>query len=116
MGGPEIAAGQLVSLVTFLADHPNAEIRILPLSHAALPAMLGYFTIFDLGDEENAVLYREGPLLDEIVQDPAVITRHRAVFEKAWAHSYSSEYTVHMLQTRAETMMESLDKSQDLAW
>jgi hypothetical protein len=48
----------------------------------AVYALIGAFTIIDLGEEENAVLYREGSVTDEIIHTPDVVRRHRMRFEQ----------------------------------
>jgi len=51
---------------------------------AGAAALTGPFTVFDLGDEENAVLYRESAFGDDIAHTSATVQYHRQVFEKLW--------------------------------
>lgn len=109
VGGAGIMAGQLRELVS-LSRAGRVVIRIVPFTEAAPIAMLGPFTILDIGEEENAVLYRESHLLDEIVHSRANIDRHRRIFEQLWTASYTEEESVRLIEARAATMLSSLDK------
>lgn len=109
VGGAGIMAGQLRELVA-LSQAGKVVIRIVPFTEAAPIAMLGPFTILDIGDEENAVLYRESHLLDEIVHSRSNIDRHRRIFEQLWAASYTEEESVRLIEARAAALISSLDR------
>jgi transcriptional regulator with XRE-family HTH domain len=85
VGGPGVMADELRN-VTAIGRASQANVRVLPLARSA-KSMLGGFTIFDLGDEENAILYRESAWGDEIVQSPEEMSRHRQIFEQMWGQS-----------------------------
>lgn len=109
VGGARVMAGQLGELVS-LARAGKVVIRVVPFAEAAPIAMLGPFTILDIGDEENAVLYRESHLIDEVVHARANIDRHRKIFEQLWAASYTEEESARLIEARAATMISSLDQ------
>ncbi|MCW6006126.1 helix-turn-helix domain-containing protein [Micromonospora sp. CPCC 205371] len=109
VGGARTMAGQLRELVS-LTRAGRVVIRVVPFAEAAPIAMLGPFTILDIGDEENAVLYRESHLLDEIVHARANIDRHRRIFEQLWTASYTEEESARLIEARAATMISSLDQ------
>jgi hypothetical protein len=66
------------------AKSPKVKIRIFPFSEPAPLATLHHFVVLDLGDEENAIVYREGQLSDYIEQSPVTIEIYRRRFEKLW--------------------------------
>lgn len=109
VGGPEVMAEQLRQLLN-LMHQDNIKVRILPSAEAAIMAMLGPFTIFDFGDEENAVLYREGVLIDEVVHATAVISRHRRYFEQIWETSLTEGASARLIEARAAVMASSVDR------
>jgi transcriptional regulator with XRE-family HTH domain len=107
-GGPQAMAEQLEH-VRSTGDMPHVIIRVLPLARSAM-SMLGAFTILDLGDEENAVLYRESALGDEIVHASDHIGRHRRIFEQMWEESLSAEASGHLIAARAAEALVSHDR------
>ncbi len=96
VGGPEVMAGELRhALASSRAD--RAIIRVLPLARSAM-SMLGAFTIFDLGDEENAVLYRESAWGDEIVHSSDEIGLHRQTFDQMWHECLSQTASQRLIE------------------
>lgn len=84
--------------------------RVVPLVAAAQLAMLNEFIIIDLGDEdENAVLYREAQLEDQIDESPEMVRLYRGRFERMWNAALSEEATVRRIEARAAAMISSLD-------
>jgi transcriptional regulator with XRE-family HTH domain len=108
VGGSQVMADQLREVLALISE-PNITIRVMPFSEGAFTATLGPFTIFDLGDEENAILYRESVLGDEISHNPADVQRRRDVFEKMWKISLSVEASVRLIEARAAAMLSALD-------
>jgi transcriptional regulator with XRE-family HTH domain len=95
VGGPDVMAEQLRSLIA-TSRTPQAIVRVLPLARSAM-SMLGAFTVFDLGDEENAVLYRESAWGDEIVHSSDEIGLHRQIFEQMWDESLSQTESLRLV-------------------
>jgi transcriptional regulator with XRE-family HTH domain len=110
VGGPTVMADQLNEVLR-MAESPRITVRIVPFAEAAPLALLGPFTIFNLGDEEDAVLYRETTWLDEIVHTREVIRRHRHVFEQLWEKSLSAEASDRLIRAHAATMLASMDRA-----
>jgi transcriptional regulator with XRE-family HTH domain len=108
VGGEQVMAGQLQGLLS-LAKHSNVRVRVVPFAKAALIAPLGPFSILDLGDEEDAVLYREARLVDEVIHVPERIRRHRVAFEQLWGDSLNEEASARLIEARAAVMLSSLD-------
>jgi transcriptional regulator with XRE-family HTH domain len=109
VGGPGIMAEQLQA-VHDVVSKPDIAVRVVPLVDAARMAMIGPFTIFDLGDEENAVLYRESPLGDEMSHAPETIRRFRRIFEQMWEQSMTNDASVRLIDARAAVMRSALDR------
>ena len=109
VGGPKVMVEQLEHLLD-LMKNPKIMIRVVPFTEGAAIAMLGAFTIMDLGDEENAVLYRESNILDEVVHTTGVIARHRRIFEQLWAASLSEGASMRLIEAHAAAMRTLLDR------
>jgi transcriptional regulator with XRE-family HTH domain len=107
IGGPMVAGRQLLDLLT-VVDKKRLIVRVLRFADAAHLAMLGQFTILDLGDEENAVLYRETIPSDEIHSD-ARVGRYRQRFEQMWTKAMSPEASARLIRARAATMLSAAD-------
>jgi hypothetical protein len=108
IGGSEVMAEQLHELLTF-ARRPNVMMRILSLVDGAKMAMAGSFVIFDVGDEENAVLYRETALGDEIYHSWEKVKRLRDLFEQMWEQALSEDASARVIEARAAVLLSSLD-------
>jgi transcriptional regulator with XRE-family HTH domain len=118
VGGAEIMKEQLEHLLT-ANERPNVIVRVLPLADGA-DSMYGSFTIMDLGDEENAILYLEGIykeaiLGDEILHTPDVVRRHRRRFETMWEQSLTPEATIRSIEARRAVMRASMDRDDPTA-
>jgi transcriptional regulator with XRE-family HTH domain len=114
IGGPEIFSAQLRELQR-LSREGLALIRMVPFE---VDAALSNNAAFDLlylsedGNDEDAVLYREIGLTDEIVEDVEMATRHRARYEKLWHASLDESDTIAFIQRRLDTMNTAPGKHQ----
>jgi transcriptional regulator with XRE-family HTH domain len=111
VGGAKVMADQLEELATFM-HHPHVTVRVVPLADAGPATMIGAFTVFDLGDEENAILYRETPLTDDIVHSSEIVQRYRTMFEQMWEVSLSEEASARRITAQAANLISSLDRRQ----
>jgi len=109
IGGPKVMAEQLEELAGFV-ENPNVMVRVVPLADAGLATMIGAFTVFDLGDEENAILYREAPLTDDINHTSEMVQRYRNMFEQMWDVSLSEDASARRIRARAANLLASLDR------
>jgi transcriptional regulator with XRE-family HTH domain len=110
MGGAKVMAGQLQQLLAF-TRYPHIVLRVVPFAAAASLATLGMFTILDLGDEENAVLYRESSITDEINHSVDVIGRHRKGFDRLWDSCLSEQASARQIEARSAALLASLDRA-----
>ncbi|MEN3304315.1 MAG: hypothetical protein V7603_517 [Micromonosporaceae bacterium] len=104
VGGRAVMGEQLSELLKIMAD-TAILVRIVPFAAAASIALLGPFSIFDLGAEENAVLYRESHTADEIVHARRLIGRHREVFERLWPEALDDAASAGLIKKRADAML-----------
>jgi hypothetical protein len=109
VGGPEVMVEQLQSLLDQIR-RGAVMMRVLPMPQGGISAMDGSFTIFDLGDEENAVLYRESAGGDEIVHVSDTIVRRRGIFEALWNQSLNTTASNRLIEARIADMLWQLDR------
>jgi transcriptional regulator with XRE-family HTH domain len=109
VGGVAVMAEQLRRLLVIM-ERPNVRVRIVPSAKGAMVAMLGPFLICDFGEEENAVLYRESLLLDEVVHAGEAITRHRSYFEHLWEESLGEMDSARLIAARADYMLSQSER------
>jgi transcriptional regulator with XRE-family HTH domain len=99
-GGTDILIGQLEQLLTIMSQ-PGVRVRVCPLAGDAPIIFLGPFVVLELDGPENAVLYRESPLGDELLDTKDEVERHRDAFERLWpamlAEDESRELVSHAL-------------------
>jgi transcriptional regulator with XRE-family HTH domain len=109
VGGKKVMADQLQHLFE-IADGSHVSIRVLPLAKAPPFAILGVFAIFDLGDEENAILYKESGTFDEIIHARDRIARHRWRFEQMWEVALNEGASARLIEASATGMRAALDR------
>jgi transcriptional regulator with XRE-family HTH domain len=109
MGGPQVMSEQLRQLLVHMR-RPHITVRVVPMAEAVTLTMLGQFTVFDLGDEENAVLYHESIIQDEIIHNSDLIQFHRQHFDQKWDQALDEEATARLIEARAAAMLSSLDR------
>ncbi|HTJ32102.1 MAG TPA: helix-turn-helix transcriptional regulator [Dactylosporangium sp.] len=90
VGGLETLREQLAEISAAIEDGWVIA-RIHPLESPYAP--FGHYDLLYLSDEENshAVLYRESGPVDEIVDDPIRIARHREGWDRMWESSIGEE-------------------------
>lgn len=104
VGGPEVTGRQLLELVRTMRE-TGVLVRIIPFARGVSIALLGPFAVFDLSDEQNAILYRESYLRDEIISTPREIKRHRDMFERLWPLALDDKESVRLIEQCAEVML-----------
>ena len=111
IGGARIMADQLDRLVE-LNGHPRVKVRIVPLREGALLGLMGQFSLLDLGDDDpdDAVLYRETFLNDNLEHDTEQIRYHRQMFEALWLRSLDEEQTNRQIIAEAAALRAGLDR------
>jgi transcriptional regulator with XRE-family HTH domain len=108
VGGVAIMAEQFQFLLSDMS-RPNVTVRILPFGIGVILATTNPFTILDLGGEENAVIYREAQLMDDIDESPERTKQYRGYFERVWDASWSEDVTARKIDARAAGLLSELD-------
>jgi transcriptional regulator with XRE-family HTH domain len=106
IGGPEVFAAQLRELIR-LCREGHGLIRMVPFDvEAALSNNGGYDLLYlsEDGNDDDAVLYRENGVADEIVEDNAIATRHRARYEKLWHAALDEGDTIAFIEERLKAV------------
>ncbi len=109
VGGAQVMAEQLQKLLAEVRQ-PRVSLRVIPMADGVTLTMLGQFTIFDLGDEENAVLYHESIIQDEIIHNSDLIRFHRQHFDQKWSQALDEEASARLIEARAATLFSALDR------
>ncbi|WP_275413053.1 helix-turn-helix domain-containing protein [Rugosimonospora africana] len=104
IGGPHVMGEQLLALWQAAQD-TSMLVRIVPLAAAPTLATLGSFMILDLDGEGNSALYREAFISDDISHNPAIVSRHRELFEDLWASSLTVEESADRIEGAARSML-----------
>jgi len=109
VGGRAIMAEQLEAAIEF-AQIPNIHIRIVPLAEGIHLGMLGPFTVLDLNDDniEDAILYRESYLSDDITHDVDDVASFRTRFEAAWLRCYDQADSLRLIHAAAASLRAAL--------
>jgi transcriptional regulator with XRE-family HTH domain len=107
IGDARTTGEQLLDLLKLSREKP-VSIRVLPYTADAPLPMIGPFDILTLaGSGSNEVLYRESHLSDEIVEDPASVARHRALFDTWWEAALDEPTSAQMVEQSAKEFMEA---------
>ncbi|GAB1644710.1 helix-turn-helix domain-containing protein [Krasilnikovia sp. MM14-A1259] len=101
IGGNAVMAEQLEQLVE-LTDSGHVHLRMIPFTVDTPMTNNASFELLFLGEDlpENAVMYRENGLSDEIVEDRATTTRHRNRYDKVWTAATDEVATVAFVRDR----------------
>jgi transcriptional regulator with XRE-family HTH domain len=101
-GGRAVLIDQLTDLQK-LASEGRVDLRIVPFSLEAPLPTHGAFDLLYLkedGDDENAVIYRELDITDEIVEDRNRAAQYHTRFSELWHASMSEDDTLALLKAR----------------
>jgi len=104
VGGSGVMGEQLYELLGMIRQNLISA-RVVPFVAPASIAVLGPFTLVDLGSEQNAILYRESQMVDEIIHSRRILARHRTVFDQMWAAALDDKASEQLIEERATTML-----------
>lgn len=99
VGGPKVLAEQLQELLR-LIQVANLDVRILRYTAGAHLAMLNPFMVLEFGEEENAVLYIEAQMADDVIHANERVRLYRNRFESLWEAAANEETTVGLIEER----------------
>ena len=101
VGGLQATAEQFEDLAN-TSDMDRIHIRVLPMDTGALLGAPGTFMVVDLSDKpDDAVLYKEHYLRDELVQDALEVSQHREIFERFWRRALDEAASRALILARA---------------
>lgn len=100
VGGAAVMAAQLRLLLDVIRTS-KLYVRIIPLTAGAVVGQLGNFTVIDLYGDENAILYREVPPDDIIMDAHDVVQKYRQAFEQMWDVALSLEDSITFIEANA---------------
>jgi hypothetical protein len=101
-GGRAVLVEQLTDLHR-LAREGRIDLRIVPFAVEAPLPTWGTYDLLYLktdGDDENAVIYREADLSDEIVEDRVRAAQYHTSFDELWNASMNEGDTLELLSRR----------------
>jgi transcriptional regulator with XRE-family HTH domain len=110
LGGARVAAEQLEALAE-TARRPRVRVRVVPMAVGGIAALEGPITILDMAedDPEDAVLYREYDVNDELIHDLEQLRAARTRFMKIWDMAYNEEASLRRISAQAAVLRSSLD-------
>ncbi len=104
IGGAAVMGEQLNELLAMMRE-TSLSVRVVPFDAPASIAILGPFTLVDLGDESNSVLYRESFKDDEIVHSARLLERHRTLFDQMWSTALGDAESAERVRQRAAELL-----------
>jgi transcriptional regulator with XRE-family HTH domain len=109
-GNARTTGEQLLDLLRLAQERIEVLIRVLPYTADAPLPMFGQYDILTLPNDklgEDAVLYRESYLADELVEDPWNVSRHREIFDKYWEASLDEQASAGLIADSAKELIDS---------
>lgn len=98
---PDIQVSQLNEFLR-QAQLGRLGLRVLHFAADVPPPMFGPFDILSVpdvgGGAGSSILYRESQFLDELVDDPANVKRHREMFDELWAGALDEAASRRMIE------------------
>jgi transcriptional regulator with XRE-family HTH domain len=111
----KVTAEQLED-IAIAARQPRMHVRLVPFVAGDFTPALGAFQILRLGDDdEDAVLYREMNLRDELVHDPQEVEFYSRTFEELWQQSLGEAATLRAINAESAALRSSLDYD-EVSW
>ena len=108
IGSQTIMVEQLKLLVE-AAGKPENLIRLLPKEESSF-LLMGAFNVYDIGAEENAILYREGSVTDELLENADTVHRFRLRFEQMWNLCLSEDASARAIEAHYASARAFLDR------
>jgi hypothetical protein len=85
VGGPDVLRDQLDHLGTLAREAPNVQIRVLPFSAGARPALGRNFTILSFPDDADLdVIFAESVSYFVLEDETAEVERFRGAYNQIW--------------------------------
>jgi transcriptional regulator with XRE-family HTH domain len=108
-GGLRVMVDQLSHMLMVLR-RPTVKVRVSPFSPPTTVALVGPFTLLNLGDADDDILYRESYDRDEVLQTPDIVRRHDAIFDAIWKECLAEASSERLILARAAMALAALDQ------
>ena len=110
VGGPAVMAAQL-RFVLNMIETAKLIVRVIPFVDGAVMSQVGDFTILDLAEDENAILYREVALDDNIRDAHEIVERYRRTFEQMWEVALTPDESTRLIEGHAAILTTSIERT-----
>jgi transcriptional regulator with XRE-family HTH domain len=105
------ATAEQLEEITEVAKRPNVHIRMVPFDRGADMVAMGSFIIVDLiGDEDDAVVYRESFDKDEVLHGSQDVRVHREAFDLLWRIALNEAVTINAFVAEAAAVRSTLER------
>src|SRR5205814_5029267 len=84
--------------------------RILQVTDATLFALVGTFTILNITQGDDAILYREVFDSDQVVESTEAIRRFRQYFEQMWSLTLDEEASRRLIAAQSAVILAALSR------
>lgn len=102
MGGPEALHAHLGHLIRLAETAPNTEVRVLPYTAGAHPAVSCNFTVLAFPGAEDAaepeVIYTENIVAFVLQDDSDEVARFQRIYDRVWGMTVDAEVSVAMMR------------------
>lgn len=102
IGGPEVLREQLGHLIDLAASTPNIDIRVLPYSAGAHPAVGCNFRVLSFSAAEDAaepeVIYTENIVAFVLQDDSDEVARFQRIYDRVWSMTVDATVSVEMMR------------------
>jgi hypothetical protein len=102
VGGPKVLREQLKHLVMLAREVPHVQIRVLPFSAGARPALGRNFTILSFPDEADPdVIFAESVTHFVLEDETTEVERFRAAYNQIWEMALDETRSVRLIEQAA---------------
>lgn len=102
VGGRDAMRAQLARLRD-VVDSPQLQLRILPFESVTYAGLDGMFLILTLPDGTE-VAYHEGPGVNQLTQEPAIVNEYRLRFDLVMGESCPQSESLKMISRALENL------------
>jgi transcriptional regulator with XRE-family HTH domain len=105
VGGPDVLRGQLDQLATLAHDAPNVQIRVLPFSAGARPALGRNFTILSFPDKTDLdVIFAESVTYFVLEDETSEVEKFRAAYNQLWEMALDEDRSARLIGQAASAI------------
>lgn len=109
MGGPEVLHAQLGHLIHLGETASNIEVRVLPYTAGAHPAVSCNFTVLAFPGAEDAaepeVIYTENIVAFVLQDDSDEVARFQRIYDRVWGMTVDADTSVAMMRHAQAKLM-----------